>query len=613
VCGIFGVVNGSARGVGPEAIERAVELLERRGPDDRGLWQRDGVVLGHTRLSVMDPSSAGHQPMTSEDGRVAVTFNGEIYRFWELRSELEERGHRFRSRSDTEVILRGYEEWGAGVVERIDGMFAFGIWDGPRGQLLLARDRFGKKPLFWARDGDTLAFASMLSPLTACGIATPEITLAKLREFLFFGYTLAPGSMLRGVCSLPPGTLLTFREGRVETRRYWDLADATPPPGEGAAEESFATLLEDAVRARLRSDVPLGVFLSGGVDSSLVAALARRHCDGPLRTFTIGFDQSSYDERGDARVVAERLGATHTEVVFRAEDVVELLPVVTASADHLLADQSLLPLTKLSIAAKPEVKVVLTGDGGDELCAGYATYRALEIARIYTRLAPPLLRRELAGLAQRLPSSWEKMGASGLMARFLQATRGGLDQAHASWRTVWQHEQLDALLGGRGSRVEEWRGYVPARVAHEGWTATQRAVYADVSSWLVDSILAKVDRATMATGLEARSPLLDSRLFAFTFHRLLTERRHRGKAPLRHLAAQLLGPDVARRRKAGFQTPFAQWFAGPLRARVQEGLDALQDLLPGVWNESYLRQLEAEHAARVRNLRDGRVTLVGSA
>jgi asparagine synthase (glutamine-hydrolysing) len=601
MCGIFGIVDRSELGMGMRAVERAVDLLQERGPDDRGLWEDDGVVLGHTRLSVMDPSAAGHQPMVSEDGRVAVTFNGEIYRFWELRAELEERGHGFRSRTDTEVILRGYQEWGRDLVDRIDGMFALGIWDGRSRELLLVRDRFGKKPLFWTRSGGTLAFASMLRPLVACGIATPEIALEKLREFLFFNYVIGPDSILRGVRSLPPGSQLSFRDGRVEIRRYWDLADAMPEPVENPDEEEFEALVNDAVRARLVSDVPLGIFLSGGVDSSLVTALAQRESDTPLRTFTIGFDEPSYDERASARVVAERLGTTHEELVFRAEDVAELLPEITCSADHLLADQSLLPLTKLAIAAKRRVKVVLTGDGGDELAAGYPTYRALPAARAYTRLVPEDARHWLGELSTHLPTSWKKMGATSVLSRFLLATRGGVDRAHASWRAVWQHEELDALLRGRGAGVAEWRSYGSGRSASEGWTPLQRALYADVSTWLVDSILAKVDRATMATGLEARSPLLDSRLFAFTFHRLLPDSRNHGKAPLRRLAVGLLGSDVARRRKAGFQTPFGGWFAGPLRALVRESLDVLCELMPGLWNEALLRELEEEHASRTRN------------
>jgi len=601
MCGIFGVAGGNGIGVEVGAIERAVDLLQERGPDDRGLWEADGALLGHTRLSVMDPSPAGHQPMVSDDGRVAVTFNGEIYRFWELRAELEERGHRFRSRADTEVILRGYQEWGRDLVDRIDGMFALGIWDGRSRELLLVRDRFGKKPLFWTQRGGTLAFASMLRPLVASGIVAPEISLEKLREFLFFNYVIGAESILRGIHSLPPGSLLSFRNGCAEIRRYWDLADANPEPVEEADEEEFEALVNDAVRARLVSDVPLGIFLSGGVDSSLVAALAQRECGAPLRTFTIGFDEPSYDERAAARVVAERLGTAHQELEFRADDVAELLPAITASADHLLADQSLLPLTKLAIAAKRQVKVVLTGDGGDELAAGYPTYRALPAARAYTRLVPKDARRWLGALSTRLPTSWKKMGAAALLSRFLLATRGGVDQAHASWRTVWRHEELDALLRGRGSGVVEWSSYGSGRSPREGWTPLQRALYADVSSWLADSILAKVDRATMATGLEARSPLLDSRLFAFTFHRLLPHPRHHGKAPLRRLAAGLLGSDVARRRKAGFQTPFGGWFAGPLRPLVRENLDALCDLMPGLWDQALLRELEERHASRARN------------
>jgi asparagine synthase (glutamine-hydrolysing) len=539
--------------------------------------------------------------MANEDESVVVCFNGEIYRFWELRRDLEELGHRFRSKCDTEVILRAYEQWGRGLLDRIDGMFAFGIWDARRRALLLARDRLGKKPLFWAARGGALGFSSMIRPLVACGLARPEMTLGKLREFLYFNYVIGPETIFRDVALLPAGSWLCHRGGRIERGRYWDLGESRPEEDVIDLQGEFEARLREATRVRMVSDAPLGIFLSGGVDSSVVAALAQRETQQPIRTFTIGFEEASYDERPKARRVVERLDTDHSEIPLRAADVPSAASALTASADHLLADQSMIPLAKLAKEAKREVKVVLTGDGGDELLAGYATYRALNIARTYTRFVPARLRAVLSHFRDLLPASQDKMSASQLLQRFLAATTGDLARAHASWRTIWTHPEIDALLGGRATEAQEWRTYADYLQRNASWSLLQSAVYADVKTWLVDSILAKVDRATMATGLEARSPLLDSRLMEFAFSTLLRDPRNASKAPLRHLASSLLGPDLAATPKEGFQTPFATWFAGPLRPYVQQSLAALREALPGVFDAKVMQRVEDDHASGRRN------------
>ncbi len=595
MCGIFGIVTADGAPPERERARASLGLLARRGPDDTGWYEGPGVVLGHTRLSIMDLSTAGHQPMANEAGTVQVIFNGEIYRFWELRTELERLGHRFRSRCDTEVIVRGYEQWGRKVLERLDGMFALGIWDATSQTLLLARDRFGKKPLFWTRTSDGLGFASLLRPLVASGMARPVIDPHALREFLFLNYVVGPKTIFRDVELLPAGTWLEYRRGNLTRGRYWDLA-AERSGNDGDAQATFEELLTDAVKARLVSDAPVGLFLSGGVDSAVIAALAQREGAHRQHTFCVGFEDPSYDERPKAARAARQLGTDHHEAVCRADDVPRILPELMASADHLLADQSMVPLALLAREARSSVKVVLTGDGGDELLAGYSTYQALELARLYQRLAPPALRRTLSRAAAALPAGRRKMALTMLAQRFLAATTGDLAQAHASWRAIWPAHRIDRLLTGATGRAPAWDSYARRLVELEGWPLVKSAVYADVGVWLVDSILAKLDRATMAVGLEARSPFLDTRVAEHCFDVLLADQGgHPYKAAVRRLAVKLLGPDLAGTRKEGFQTPLASWFAGPLREYVRSSIVVLERALPGAFNAAELRRVEDAH------------------
>jgi asparagine synthase (glutamine-hydrolysing) len=601
MCGIFGVLNPTSAGIDRSAARQCLDLLEHRGPDDHGWYEDADVALGHRRLTIMDLSATGVQPMSNEDETVWITFNGEIYDFWKLRDELEALGHRFRSTSDTEVIVHGYEEWGLEVLDRIDGMFAFGLWDQRTRTLLLARDRLGKKPLFVARKGDTIAFSSQLRPLIASGIARPVIRPDSLREYLFLNYVVGPKTIFEDIELLPPGSWLRATEAGVETGRYWDLRTVAPDRS-GDQQGRFERMLVEATHSRMVSDAPLGIFLSGGVDSAVIAAIAQQHREQAESTFSVGFESPSYDERPKARAVADLLGTHHHEIICRAEDVPTIMPHLARSADHLLADQSMIPLAKLAAETKKYVKVVLTGDGGDELLAGYQTYDALKVAAYYVRYLPRVLRGALSQLGDRLPTRSEKMSASMIAERFFKATTGDLAQAHASWRAIWAHDEIDALLGGRWPGGNEYADYAARVELRPDWSLLRSAVHADITTWLVDSILAKVDRATMGAGLEARSPLLDSRLVEFAFATLLTdEKRNAGKRPLRRFATTLLGPEHAGEKKEGFQTPFASWFGGPLRGYVREQIVALGKRLPGVFDGDVMERVEAEHAAGTRN------------
>lgn len=602
MCGIFGVLNGPSSGLDEGRARAALDFLSARGPDDGGWFADDGVWLGHRRLTIMDVSEAGHQPMTNEDGSVWITFNGEIYRFWELRRELEAAGHVFRSTSDSEVLIHGYEQWGRGLLDRIDGMFAFAIWDAPRRTLLLARDRLGKKPLFWAERGAALAFSSMVRPLVACGVAAPEIDAEALREYLFLNYVIGPRSIFRGVELLPAGTWLEVRDGVRTSGRYWSLENSAAGAAGADPQKRFEELLVSATDARLVSDVPLGIFLSGGIDSAVVAALAQERSGRRQQTFSVGFDEASYDERGKARAVARRIGSDHHEVECTAADVPRLLPMIVGSADHLLADQSMIPLTRLAEVTSKAVKVVLTGDGGDELLAGYPTYRALRLAAGYVRTVPPSLRRFAAEAAEHLPARDGKMAGATVLSRFLRATTADLAGAHAAWRAIWSESEIRAIFRLGGDGVHPSRRYAEYMRPHPGWSVLQRAIFADISVWLVDSILGKVDRSTMACGLEARSPLLDSRLVEFSFATLLRDPAlYRDKRPLRLVAESLLGAELAATPKEPFQTPFAAWFAGPLRPFVRESLATLRETFGEAFDHGALALVEREHAERRRN------------
>lgn len=577
MCGIAGKVRYDQRDPS-EALRRIVSALRHRGPDHQAVQDLDGVAaLGHARLSIIDLSPMGHQPMTDESGRYTISYNGEVYNFQALRQELERAGCRLRSRSDTEVVLYSYIRWGAAAFARFDGMFALAIWDRRERELVLARDRFGEKPLYYCQLGDELTFASeaqaLLEDEAVARAARPSV--AGLTHYFALGYTLAPHTIYEQVRKLEPASYLRFRDGRiVEQARYWEYRDCFAEPlreRPGDIAEHLLCLLSAAVKERLVSDVPVGAFLSGGVDSSAVVALARRELPYELHTFTIGFQQRSYDEADDARRVADYLRTVHHERrldLGAAQAGAQALRRAILAYDEPFSDTSLIPTVEVARSAARHVKVVLSGDGADELLGGYPTYQADQLMTRAVRLPAPLLGLA-AALLRRSPQDTRRRTGLGFKLRRLGR---GLDRdpryAHYCWRELHDEEERIALIGRE--HAEEVRAHHPfhvfARYYEEAagldWLA--RHLYVDAKTWLPDDVLFKVDRATMAASIESRTPYLDAELAAYaaSIPTALKLRRGGGKYILKRALRRVLPEETLRKRKAGFNAPVNAWLQG---------------------------------------------------
>jgi asparagine synthase (glutamine-hydrolysing) len=590
VCGICGYV-AERGGPSREELERMNDTMRLRGPDDRGIWLGEGVGLGHRRLSIIDLSPDGRQPMGNEDGTVQVVFNGEIYNFGELRGELEARGHRFRSRTDTEVIPHAYEEWGDLFARRLRGMFAIGLWDDRRRRLLLVRDRLGKKPLYHGGSPGCFLFASELKPFTAWPGFTRELDPEALAAYLAFGYVPAPLAIWRGVRKLPAAHLLVREGGAERLLRYWDPLETALAPRPAVTAEEAADLvedaLEDAVRLRLVSDVPLGAFLSGGIDSSLVVATMARLCGDPVRTFTIGYWERSHDESAWAGRIAAHLGTRHTSLTVEPREALELIPHLPEVYDEPFGDASAIPTCLVSRLARREVTVALSGDGGDELFGGYPRYRWFSRARPLAVL-PPSLRRLLAPLVALLPHPKAAKAASWLAFRDPLELYFGLVG-------IWRRGALHGLLGRDYSYDGlDFRGMFDAAAS---LPPLERLMLTDLVSYLPEDILTKVDRASMAHSLEARAPLLDHRLVELALSLPLEIRRGRGegKLLLRTLLARRLPPELFRRPKMGFGVPLHRWFRGELRDLLRHYLEPDRLRREGLFDPALVGRMVGEH------------------
>ena len=594
MCGIAGFVG---RGDGAD-LGRMTAALVHRGPDAGGSWRDPdaAVFLGHRRLSVLDPET-GDQPMSSADGELVVVFNGEVYNHAELRRELEARGHRFRSHhADTEVLLHGYREWGDALVERLDGMWAFALYDRVRRRLLLSRDRFGKKPLYWTRQGGTFAFASELSALGHHPAVERRLCPVALRKYFGYGYVPAPRSILAGVHKLPAGCCLALDPSGGEPRlwRYWEFllepVDPAPPGALDAWAEELRERLDRAVARRLLADVPVGVFLSGGIDSSGIAALAaRRAKPGELHTFTIGFDDPSFDESAAARRSAERLGTTHRAALFGAARAREVLGQLADRLDEPIADASLLPTFLLCGLARRDVTVALGGDGGDELFAGYDPFRALRMADLYARLVPKPVHRAVALLAGRLPVSHANMSLDFRIKR----TLAGLSFPRPLWNPVWMAPlgpaEIAALLGDPVDPEELFSEAIEAWDA-SGGSLVDRTLQFFTRTYLEGDILAKLDRASMLHSLEVRCPYLDLGVVELV-RRVPARfklRGGRGKRLLRAALGPLLPDEVLARPKKGFGIPVGRWLA--------EGVAPFDAVRCRIGSDFFAKRL-AEHRA----------------
>jgi asparagine synthase (glutamine-hydrolysing) len=597
-------------------LRNMVSTLGYRGPDDAGLWRDDraGFAVAHRRLAVIDPSPAGHQPMVSACSRYALVYNGEIYNHLDLRKDLEREasGCTWQGHCDTETLLTALVRWGVEkTLKRIDGMFAFALWDGKERTLSLARDRMGEKPLYCGRAGDTFLFGSELKALTAYPGFIREIDRQSLCLYLRHGYIPAPGSIYKSIRKLSPGHWIMVRDRGQETGRprcYWSLRDIA---GHGLQTEAqtpasdiqtLDRLLKDTVCSRMHADVPLGAFLSGGIDSSLIVALMGEVADGPVQTFTVGFDDPRYDESAHAREIARHLGTLHTDVRVAARDAQDIIPLLPTIWDEPFADSSQIPTFLACKLARKNVTVCLSGDGGDELFYGYDRYvwtdRIWKFSRLLSRKSRKWMCRMLAGLSEELPV-FPRAGRW----RDRPARMGDLllhEDAVALYHdlvSLWNRP--DHIVSG-GREPEETTFHAGREEGLSG--LRERMMLLDLITYLPGDILTKTDRASMAVGLETRAPLLDPKVveYAWRMPMSLKYRHGQGKWLLRQVLYRYVPPTLVDRPKQGFEIPIEYWLRGPLRDWAESLLDARRLGREGFFDPLPIRALWKSHLAGTR-------------
>lgn len=621
MCGIAGICLCGGTGLAENAaaqVDAMCRAMRHRGPDGQGVWSGDGVCLGHRRLSIID-LAGGAQPMHSADGRYHVTFNGEIYNFPELRKELEARGQRFRTTSDTEIILAGWQVWGHDCLRHFDGMFAFALWDAQEKRLFCARDRFGKKPFFYTLQQGRFFFASELTALTTLPELTFTLSPEALMRYLAYEYVPTPQTMYAEAASLPPSHWLEIHEGRLRLERYWELPFPDEQDARGAEEicAAYHELLARAVRRRMISDVPLGVFLSGGIDSSIVAGLMAGQSSTPIKTFSIGFQEASYDESRYARIVARRWNTDHHERILSAEECAEHLPQIISRMDVPMADASVAPTWLLSGVTREKVTVALGGDGADELWAGYEHYIGYKVATWYNALPGCLRRGILEPLCRLLPSSSGYINPRLAVQTFLRG-------AHApDWLRVQTlltaldpAAQRELLAHPDTAFLTEERLFAPTREHFEHWPAgpapLARAFHVYARQYLLDDILVKVDRCSMLHSLEVRAPFLDRDAAEFVA-RLPIRHKLRGfkrKYLLKRAFADVLPPEILHRNKRGFQIPVAAWLRGRMRPLLEEMLGESRLRQQGIFAPQAVRALMEAHFSGRADMRKPLWTLL---
>lgn len=609
MCGIAGFVSfeGHAREEAAACIKRMADAIIHRGPDDDGYFIDNYAALGHRRLSIID-LAGGQQPMSVLEGRVQIIYNGEIYNYLEVRTELERQGYRFRTHSDTEVLLQGYMQWGERCVEKMNGMFAFAIWDARDRRLFLGRDRVGKKPLYYARTGSVVAFASELKALRAGGLCPTEVDPESLDCYFSFGYIPAPRTIYRGVHKLRAAHTLMITAGGESERKYWDLSFAEPVNRTlGEATEELESLLDQAVKSRLVSEVPLGAFLSGGIDSSLVVASMARLQNRPVVTHSIGFNEREHSELPVAARIAEYLKTDHHEFMV-TPDATNVLERIAWHFDEPLADSSALPTWYVCQMTRSSVTVALSGDGGDEGFGGY-TFRYLpHVAESRIRRALPAACRApvFGAIGGIWPASASLPKPLRLKTIFENLAVG---DAEAFYRDlVWLRPETRRTLYSPGF-LETLRGFTPMEavapyyVHSDAPDALGRSQDTDIHFYMTDDVLVKVDRMSMAHSLEVRAPLLDYRIleFAARLPAALKMNHREGKLPLRKLAAKRLPAEVCSLPKRGFSIPAAQWLRGPLRPIVEDALTINHALPAELFRTCALEKLWREHLSGTRD------------
>lgn len=599
MCGLCGFILKDAGESDMESLRRMTESIRHRGPDAEGYHVEPGVGIGHRRLSIIDLQSGG-QPLYSEDGSVCVAYNGEIYNHLILRKELEATGHVFRTRSDTEVLVHLYEEYGDAMVTRLSGMFAFAIWDAVKRKLLLVRDRMGQKPLFYAETRYGLVFGSEIKAVIASGLVERSVDPDGLSDYLSLNYAVAPRTIVSGIEQLPPGQLLTFESGSATVRSYWDFNSPTVPvrSEEESAEELFR-LLGEAVDRRLMSEVPLGVLLSGGLDSSSIVAMLAQRSPQPVKTFSIGFKEASFDESRYARLIATRYNTEHHELEVNP-DIGDILPGLVWSLDEPFGDASAIPAYLLAGFARSEITVALNGDGADELFGGYPTLQADRIASSY-RLLPAVLRETISDWVNKLPVSFRKVSMDLMARQFVAGASHDRSEWHYWWRLISTDEDKNLLLCddvanariGPSAQAQFIEAYNNAPYAD----GANRQLYVDQKTFLPGDILTKADRTSMGRSLEARSPFLDEQVvdFANGLPFDFKVRRHEGKYILKQAMEGRLPDQTLSRRKRGFNAPISLWFQGPMRELLCDSLHESRIRQTGLFNPGAVRRIIDDH------------------
>jgi asparagine synthase (glutamine-hydrolysing) len=609
MCGIAGWVklDKNNPSQNSEAVLHSMcQTIVHRGPDSEGLWTDETVALGMRRLSIIDLKT-GDQPVFSEDRSIIVMMNGELYNYREVRTELEKDGFKFVTKTDTEILPHLYQKYGDALLDHINGMFAFALWDTRKKKLLIARDRFGEKPLYYGVFDGKLIWASEPKAILAHPSVKPELDLNALRHYVSFDYVPAPMSIYKGIHKLPAAHLLTVENGEVKTRRYWDLSWQKPDRegglnGNGIAQKAseLRELLSDAVRMRLVADVPLGILLSGGIDSSTVAALATQHATEKVKTFSIGFEEDSFDESKYARQVAKHLDTEHYEEKLSAEKAGDLISEIGTWLDEPLSDGSLIPTYLLARFVRKHVTVALGGDGGDELFAGYPMYYAHKVAATYNAI-PEFVRSGLIEpVLNNLPVSTNDMSFDYKAKRFVRGAKTDSVERHHSWFGSFAAAQHESLLTRdvlEQTDADIYRGVRELVNASDAKNVIEQMQYADINFYMAEDILTKVDRAAMAVSLETRAPFLDPRVgqFAASISVEYKLKGSKGKYILKAAMKDLLPNNILHRPKKGFGIPIAEWLKGRLKPLVHDLLAPQKLKEQGLFNADYVQKLITEH------------------
>jgi len=609
MCGICGIVNVEKEHlVKHEDIRSMCRVMIHRGPDDEGIWVSGNAGLGMRRLSIIDLVT-GNQPISNEDKSVWIVCNGEIYNHKELGSDLKQKGHVFRTQSDVESILHAYEEYGEECSKHLNGMFAFIIWDEPKNRLLISRDRIGKKPLYYYHDKSRFICGSELKAILQIKNIPREIDLEALDHYLTFEYIPGPLTIFRDIKKVMQGHYLVLQDGKIQTRAYWNIQENHSNHNLAELKQHIRELLQDSVKIRLMSDVPLGAFLSGGIDSSIIVALMARVMDRPVKTFSIGFEESTYNELEYTRIIARRFKTEHHEFIIKP-DAISLTEKLLGYLDEPLGDFSIFPTYLVSKMAREYVTVALSGDGGDELFAGYDTYIADKMASYYQRMPKSVQNGLVTKFVNSIPPSAKKKGFVNRSKRFIEGTLLPNRLRHARWMIFFQQNEKDLLynenLKKNLSDTDPYHylySYFDEAKRYDPKDELNQQLYVDIKTYLVDDILVKVDRMSMAESIEARAPFLDYRFVELisSIPGNLKLKGMKTKWILKDAMKDLLPREILTRGKEGFSIPIKNWLQNELKPMMMDILSSDRIASGGLFNSRYIDKMKIEHLDGTQN------------